>query len=72
MNREIHELINMKARKEELEVELGTSHVDIRHLSSQQRHHIEEDMQREFDPVVILERVNLKIRRDENAIARRH
>ena len=68
MNREIHELINMKARKEELEVELGTSHVDIR----QQRHHIEEDMQREFDPVVILERVNLKIRRDENAIARRH
>lgn len=72
MNREIHELINMKARKEELEVELGTSTLDEGHLSHLQRLHIEKDQRRGVDTDVLLEMVNLTIKSDEWIIHNRH
>ena len=72
MNREIHELINMKSRREELEVECGNSKVLQGHLSTQQILHIEKDLQHEFYPEIVLEMVNSTISIDENIIFDRH
>ncbi|MCH4889839.1 hypothetical protein EZV73_19805 [Acidaminobacter sp. JC074] len=72
MNRTIHELINMKARKIELELELGTSTVDVRHLSSQQLMHINRDYDHQYNPKVLLDMVNETIHNDEQTILNRH
>ncbi len=72
MNKTIHELINMKARKIELELEMGTSTTDVRHLTSMQLRHINDDLDHAYNPAVMLEMVNKTIRYDENKIRRRH
>lgn len=72
MNKIIHELINMKARKEELEVEMGSRRVEDSHLASMQKRHIEEDARRNRNPEIILDAVNQKIRDDERRIRGRH
>lgn len=72
MNRQIHELINMKARKIELEVELGTSNIDIRHLSSGQLRTIDYDYECGIETSDTLERVNQTILIDEKIILKRH
>lgn len=71
MKHVIHELINMKARKIELEVELGISTVDIRHLSSQQIRHIDEDLERKYNSAALLNMVNQIIKRDETIIMKK-
>ncbi|MBI9012662.1 MAG: hypothetical protein JEZ08_10575 [Clostridiales bacterium] len=72
MNTTIHELINMKARKIEVEIELGISDVDIRHLSSKQIKRIDQDLEHHYDPRVMLEMIETTIRTDEQIIANRH
>ena len=72
MNKAIHELINMKARKVELELELGTSNVDVRHLSSQQIRNIDTDIEHHYNASVLLEMVNKTISNDEQVIKSRH
>jgi len=72
MNRTIHELINMKARKVEIELELGTSQIDVRHLSSQQIQQIDRDIEHHYNPAVVLEMINKTIKYDENLIKSRH
>ena len=62
----------MKARKIELELELGISTVDVRHLSSQQIRHIDEDLEQKYNSAVLLDMVNQTIRRDETIIMKRH
>ena len=72
MNITIHELINMKARQIELELELGTSTVDVRHLSSQQLMHINRDYDHRYNPQVLLDMVKKTIHNDEQIILNRH
>lgn len=72
MNRQIHELINMKARKMELEVELGTSEIDIRHLSYLQLRDIDHDFETGVNPAIMLDMVNRTIELDEAIIHDRH
>ena len=64
--------INMKSRKEELEVELGISDMNDSNLSNQQVFHIEKDFRRAINPNLVLEIVNLTIQADENIICGRH
>ena len=72
MNKIIHELINMKSRKEELEVEMGKRRVEDSHLASIQKRHIEEDARRNMDPEIMLDAVNEKIREEERRIRKQH
>jgi len=72
MNTTIHELINMKARKVEVEVELGISDIDIRHLSSKQIKRIDQDIEHHYDPRVMLEMIETTIHNDEKIIFNRH
>ncbi|MCD4713443.1 MAG: hypothetical protein K8R73_09200 [Clostridiales bacterium] len=72
MNKTIHELINMKSRKEELEIEMGNRRVEDSHLASIQKRHIEEDARRNMDPEIMLDAVNEKIREDERRIRKQH
>lgn len=72
MNREIHELINMKARRIELEVELGTSDLTNWQLSNLQRQHIQEDLRRQVNSQILMEMVNETIEADESIILSRH
>lgn len=72
MNTTIHELINMKARKVEVEIELGVSDVDIRHLSSKQIKRIDQDLEHHYDPRVMLEMIETTIHADEQIIINRH
>jgi len=72
MNTTIHELINMKARKVEVEVELGISDIDIRHLSSKQIKRIDQDIEHHYDPRVMLEMIETTIQNDEKIIFNRH
>lgn len=72
MNKQIHELINMKARKLELEVELGTSNIDIRHLSSTQLRDMDYDYECGIDTNIMLEMVEQVISDDETVIHSRH
>jgi len=72
MNTTIHELINMKARKVEVEVELGISDIDIRHLSSKQIKRIDQDIEHHYDPKVMLEMIETTIQNDEKIIFNRH
>lgn len=72
MDKTIHELINMKARREELELEIGTPRIDYKHMATLQKRRIAEDAQAGIDPWVLLELVNERIRRDEVEIKRHH
>lgn len=72
MNKEIHELINMKERRQELEVELGTSNIQVDHLSHRQMLHIEQDTGHSRNTTVLLDMVNQTIQQDEQTIQHRH
>jgi hypothetical protein len=62
----------MKARKIELELEMGTSTTDVRHLTSMQLRHINADLEHAYNPAVLLDMIKQTIIYDENKIRRRH
>ena len=72
MNREIHELINLKALRLEIEVGLGISNVFEDHLSKSQLNHIRRYQKYTKQQFKMLNRLNHAISIDESIITKRH
>lgn len=64
-HKEIHELINMKERRLELEVALGISDIDQDHLSKLQIDHIKHELKYNQNPFTMLNHLNNAIKTDE-------
>lgn len=71
-NNEIHDLINLKARRLEIEVGLGISNIDKNHLSKVQLNHIKHNLHHNTNPFTILNHLNTAIKTDEWLIQKRH
>jgi len=71
-NKEIHELINLKERRLEVEVELGVSSVDDSHLTKMQVEQINHDLRCDNYSFEKLNRLNQVIQEDEQIICDRH
>lgn len=69
---EIHDLINLKARRLEIEVGLGISNIENSHLSRAQVDHIHHDDEDSKTQFSILNHLNNIIRTDELIIYNRH
>ena len=69
---EIHDLINLKARRLEIEVGLGISNIENSHLSRAQVDHIQHDYKDSRTQFSILNHLNNVIRTDELIIYNRH
>lgn len=69
---EIHDLINLKARRLEIEVGLGISNMDNSHLSKAQVDHIHHDYKDSRTQLSFLNYLNNVIRTDEQIIYNRH
>ena len=72
MNREIHELINLKALRLELEVGLGISCFNEDHLNKTQLNHISKYQKYRKQQFKMLNRLNHAIDIDERIIEKRH
>ncbi|MBI9010919.1 MAG: hypothetical protein JEZ08_01715 [Clostridiales bacterium] len=70
--KEIHELINMKARRLEIEMVLGISNIDKSHLSKSQVDHITHEKRYNQNPFTMLNHLNNAIKTDEWIIKNRH
>lgn len=68
-NSEIHDLINLKARRLEIEVGLGISNIEMSHLSKAQVDRINHDHNTQFSA---LNKLNNVIKTDERIIYSRH
>lgn len=68
----IHELINMKARRQEVEVSLGISNIENKHLSKMQIDHIKHDEKYHQNSFTMLNHLNNAIKTDEWIIRNRH
>lgn len=71
-NNEIHDLINLKARRLEIEVGLGISNINKTHLSKKQVDHINHDLRHNTNPFTMLNHLNSAIKTDEWVIQKRH
>lgn len=71
-NNEIHDLINLKARRLEIEVGLGISNINKTHLSKKQVDHINHDLSYNTKPFTMLNHLNNAIKIDEWVIQKRH
>ncbi len=69
---EIHDLINLKARRLEIEVGLGISNIKNSHLSRAQVDHIHHDYKDSRTQFSILNHLNNVIKTDEQIIYSRH
>lgn len=72
MNRVLHEIINLKGRKEVLECECGSRRIDRRHMSKEQHHQMVEDKRHHINPERTLRNVNRTLREDEREFRRMH
>jgi hypothetical protein len=72
MRRLIHEIINLKSRREVLRAEEGDPQIRVDHLSSEQRRQMEEDQRRHINPGAAIDLVDATIRDDEKRIRRTH
>lgn len=64
----IHELINKKEKRFEIEVALGISAVNKNHLSKMQLDHIKRDKKHNQVSFKVLNQINNLIKLDENTI----
>lgn len=69
---EIHELINMKAKRLEIEIALGVSNIGQEHLSKLQFDHIKHEQRYNQNPFTMLNHLNNAIKTDEWIIKNRH
>lgn len=72
MNRILHEIINLKSRREILEAECGSKEINEFHLSREQHDQMEEDIRRHRNPEVMLEMVEETLHEDEEKLRRMH
>lgn len=72
MRRLIHEIINLKSRREVLRAEQDDTMIRADHLSKEQRRQMEEDRRHHINPGAAIDLVDATIRDDENRIRRTH
>lgn len=67
-NNEIHDLINLKARRLVIEVTLGISNINRAHLSKKEVDHIKHDLRHTTNLFTQLNHLNDAIQTDERVI----
>lgn len=71
-NKVIHELINLKERRLEVEVELGVSNIERSHLSRKQLEQISHDLKFNKSTFKELNCINQFIKSDEQILSYKH